>query len=258
MLLPAYNEAGCLPGLFDAYRRLFRRHPALRGTIIVVDDGSRDETASIAEAAKADLPIHLVRHPKNRGLGEAIKTGLREAARLSAHRDDVLVCMDADDTHPPDHIPSMLKEVARGADVVIASRYRPGSRQHGVPLNRQAMSLVARMLFQVILAVPGVRDYTCGYRAYRMQLVRDGLDHYGNAIITRSGFACTDQLLVNFACIGARFREVPFILRYDKKVGPSKLNLGVTVLETFALLLDARRKLAAAKARKYTRRPRRT
>jgi dolichol-phosphate mannosyltransferase len=101
----------------------------------------------------------------------------------------------------------------------------------------------------VFLNLPGTRDYTCGFRAYRMGLVRRSFEAYGDKLITRSGFACTDQLLVNMACLGARIREVPFVLRYDRKVGQSKLDLGTTVLETFRLLAHARKRLGRARAK---------
>lgn len=249
--LPAYNEEGSLPPLLKKFQKVFERVPELDPVLIIVDDGSGDGTADVVRKAAGEFAVKLVQHPKNKGLGEAIKTGLRAALEESVSDRDVIVSMDADDTHPPRHIFSMLKEVVKGADIVIASRYRKGSEQHGVPLNRQVMSLGARFLFWLFLKLPGTRDYTCGYRAYRAGLVRQAFEHYGDEIITRNGFACTDQLLVNLACLGGvTIREVPFILRYDRKQGESKLNLGVTVTETLKLLLDGNRKLRAARKRK--------
>ena len=244
--LPAYNEEGSLPPLLRSFKRLAAAHPEMDLSIIIVDDGSRDRTCAVAEKAARVMPVHLVRHDGNKGLGEAIKTGFREALRLSTSDDDVLVCMDADDTHPPRHIPSMLAQVDRGADIVIASRSRRGSEQHGVPLFRQFLSLGALVVFSLVLRIEGVRDYTCGYRAYRMGLIRRGIAHYGDRIITRGGFACTDQVLLNLACLGARIREVPFILRYDRKRGASKIKLGLTILETMHMLREGRSRLNRA------------
>ncbi len=248
VFLPAYNEEKCLPPLLNSFRRLFRALPLdADPLIVVVDDGSSDRTAAVVRKAIArGLPVELVRHEKNKGLGEAIKTGLRRVAELSTSDLDVAVCMDADNTHPPRHVISMMAAMERtGADIVIASRYRRGSRQFGVPLNRIAMSYGARFLFRVFLNLEGVRDYTCGYRAYGLGLIRRSLDHYGDDLITRAGFACTDQLLVNMACLGAKMTEVPFTLRYDRKVGESKLQLGTTIMETIRLLSGARKKLKA-------------
>jgi dolichol-phosphate mannosyltransferase len=243
--LPAYNEELCLPPLLESFGELFKRLPKSADPIvIVVDDGSKDGTGRVTEELAKRLPVRLVRHPQNRGLGEAIKTGLRAAMEESRSDRDVIVCMDADDTHPPRYVVPMLKKITKGADLVIASRYRKGSRQVGVPLFRQAMSGGAFLLFCAFLGLPGVRDYTCGFRAYRSGLIRRAFDVYGDDLITRNGFACTDQLLVNIACLGKiRMEEIPFILRYDRKKGASKLNLGLTIVETFKLLSVARKRL---------------
>ncbi|MCC6547300.1 glycosyltransferase [Candidatus Sumerlaeota bacterium] len=246
--LPAYNEEDCLPPLLKKFRALFAKlPPELDPIVIVVNDGSRDRTAEVCEKLAKRMPLLLVNHEKNKGLGEAIKTGLRAALEQSRSDEDVIVCMDADDTHPPGYVVPMLRRIERGADIVIASRYRHGSKQVGVPPHRMLMSLGARILFQLFLALPGVRDYTCGFRAYRAEIIRKAFEEYGDDLITRNGFACTDQLLVNIACLGGvQISEIGFILRYDRKVGESKLNLGVTIGETFKLLFDGRKKLRAA------------
>ncbi|MCB2154134.1 glycosyltransferase [bacterium] len=244
--LPAYNEEECLPPLLDSFAELFKEFPEnAEPWIVIVDDGSKDRTAEVVrEAIAKGMPVELVQHEKNKGLGEAIKTGLRRVAELSENDKDVVICMDADNTHPPSHVLTMLDRMNKtNADIVIASRYRRGSKQIGVPLNRQLMSFGARFLFWLFLGLEGVRDYTCGYRAYRMRIVQRSLKEYGDDLITRAGFACTDQLLVNMAALGAKIREVSFILRYDRKVGESKLELGTTILETFRLLAAGRRKL---------------
>lgn len=250
MALPAYNEEDCLPPLLEAYAKTFARLPKDRWRVIVVDDGSKDRTAEVTREAAERMPVQLVMHEKNKGLGEAIKTGLR-AALEHADDDDLIVCMDADNTHPPSCIPKMYRKMLEtGADVVIASRYRQGSKQVGVPFHRQMMSNGALLLFMIFLGIPGVRDYTCGFRAYRAGLIRRAFARWGDRLITRQGFACTDELLVNLAQLDPVFAEVPFILRYDRKVGPSKIQLGKTIGETFRLLKHGRDQLRSHKRRK--------
>ncbi len=252
--LPAYNEEECLGPLLKRFARLFQKLPKEANPIvIVVDDGSKDRTAAVARRYGKKMPVKLVQHEKNKGLGEAIKTGLRAAVEESTGESDVIVCMDADNTHPPRYVIQMLEEITDGADLVIASRYRKGSKQVGVPFHRMMMSYGALVLFKLFLQLPGVRDYTCGFRAYKSSLIKHALEHYGDELITRNGFACTDQLLVNIACLGeVEMREIPFILRYDRKEGESKLNLGVTIGETLKLLWHGRERLKEAKRGKAT------
>jgi len=239
LALPAYNEATVIADLLARAEKTLLTLPHHDGRIIVSDDGSTDDTARIVLNHPGSLPIDLVAHETNQGLGPNILTVLRAAIDKSRGDNDVIVNMDADDTHPPDVIPSMLQALEHGSDVVIASRYRKGSKQYGVPFKRRLMSWGARWLFTWRLHLPGVRDYTCGFRAYRVGTIRRAFETYGDRLITRAGFACTDEILVNLAGMEPRpkIAEVPFVLRYDRKQGKSKLELFKTVRETFKMLL---------------------
>ncbi|MBN1865797.1 glycosyltransferase [Candidatus Sumerlaeota bacterium] len=242
LALPAFNEAQCLPLLLEAANRVLAPLSEFSARIVVVDDGSTDGTADVARAFPSTIPIDVVQHPENRGLGAAIITSLHAALERSADPLDVIVNMDSDYTHPVETIPAMLAELDRGVDVVIASRYRKGSRQVGVPLKRRLLSWGARWLFAWRLRLPGVRDYTCGFRAYHARTIRRAFETYGDRLITREGFACTDDILVNLARMAPRplIAEVPFVLRYDRKMGESKLPLLKTVRETLKMLFGVR------------------
>ena len=170
LTLPAFNEAEALPLLLGAFCAEMEKCGAT-GRVVIVDDGSVDETVRVIRQWSGRVPIELVRHEKNLGLGETIRDGLRRAAELAAP-DDAIVTMDADNTHSPSQIPRMLALIAEGHDVVIASRYRPGSRVVGLGPFRVLMSHGARVLFQLCLPIPGVRDYTCGFRAYRASVIQ--------------------------------------------------------------------------------------
>jgi dolichol-phosphate mannosyltransferase len=256
LVLPAYNESAAIEPLIGAATDILTLEIP-DWAIIVVDDGSQDDTAArVARLAAANPRVRLVRHPRNRGLGPAILTGLhaalehsggeatREPDAPSGANELLVVCMDADMTHPSETISQMRQAADGGADLVIASRFRPGSRQVGVPLFRRLLSWGARQLFARYLGLPGVRDYTCGFRAFRGSLLEEGFAHFGpDGLITRSGFACTDELLVNLAELAPKIQEVPFVLHYDHKVGRSKMNLLLTIRETLKLLRAHRDRL---------------
>lgn len=232
MLLPAYNEAQNLPALLSDLDALAAAR-ALR--VLVVDDGSQDGTGEVARGWSGPSRPVVVAHERNRGLGAALRTGVG-AILDRCQIQDVVVTMDADGSHRPSQIPQMLEEIRTGADVVIASRYRPGSRVRGVPPVRRLESLGARVLLSVLFPMEGVRDYTCGYRAYRVALLRRAHDHYGYRWITSRGFAATAELLLTLRPFRPVVREVPIDLRYDLKRGTSKMVPGRTVREYLGMM----------------------
>ncbi len=239
--IPAYNEEDSIGDLLNAFARLIARHPEFNLHLIIVNDGSTDRTLEILGYYKERLPLDIINHPQNMGLGGAIRTCLREAVARSSSDNDIIINMDADNTHSPEYIPALIEKIRAGADIAIASRYQPGSKEVGVPLLRRIYSRGARFLFTIFLRLPGVRDYTCGYRAYRAGLIRRALEKYGDDVITRNGFACTDDLLFNLSALTNRISEIPFTLRYDKKIGRSKLPLFLTIIETIKLLFHRRK-----------------
>ncbi|MCX7765602.1 MAG: glycosyltransferase family 2 protein [Candidatus Sumerlaeia bacterium] len=245
IILPAFNEEESIGELLEEFCQLV--HQLDNYQIILINDGSTDRTVEIAERYKSRLNLTIINHKENRGLGPAIKTGLYAAIDHSTGDNDAIVYMDADCTHSPQYIPSMIAALEKGADVVIASRFLPGSQEIGVPFLRRVYSRGARLLFHLFLPIAGVSDFTCGYRAYRSFLIRRALKIYGDKIIERSGFACTDELLVNLATFDIKIAEVPFILRYDRKKGRSKLPLWRTIRETGRMLLKARKRLKKEK-----------
>lgn len=238
--MPCYNEGKSLPPLLDRFAALIAERPETF-RLIAVDDGSADDTRAVLETRAETMPLEVVVHPRNRGLGPAIMSGFQRALERAEHDDDVVICMDADDTHDPLYVPSMLEKIAGGADLVIASRFQPGAREVGVPPFRRLLSRAAGLVFRLTLPVRGVRDYTCGYRAYRVGLLREAMDLFGDALIERSGFACTDEVLVKLSCLTDRIVEIPFILRYDLKRGESQLPLVETILATLKLIARGRR-----------------
>ena len=240
VVLPAYNEEQGV-GLLLPRLATVMRDGGLAHEIVVVDDGSTDATARIVDEHRASLPIRLERHPVNRGLGETIRDGLKAALERAAD-DDVIVVMDADNTHPPDLIVAMVESLRGGADVVIASRYRPGAGVHGVPVHRRMLSVGARLAFRLFFPIPGVRDYTCGYRGYRASLLRRAFQRHGDAFVDQRGFQCMADILLKLRGLDPVFREIPLVLRYDLKPGASKMKVARTIGQSLALL--ARRRLS--------------
>ncbi|PLX10686.1 MAG: hypothetical protein C0594_04595 [Marinilabiliales bacterium] len=131
----------------------------------------------------------------NRGLAGALRAGLASGLK-DMHPDDVIVTMDADNSHNPALIYRMLIQIQEGSDIVIASRFRSGARIEGVSGLRRALSVGARLIFKLFMPIKGVRDYTCGYRAYRVGLLSKMSEFYGGSLIEQEGFGCMAELLL--------------------------------------------------------------
>lgn len=236
--LPAFNEEQTLPTLLERIRGAMEEN-RIEYRVIVVNDGSTDGTAQVAGRLTGSMPITLVEHEHNRGLGETIRTGLMTALQGASDR-DIIVTMDSDNTHTPGLIAAMVRGIREGNDVVIASRFRQGSHIRGVPLHRRVLSRVGSWLFRLLFPTHGVRDFTCGYRAYRAGAVKAAFDTYGGDFVAESGFACMVDILLKLRQLGAIMSEVPLILRYDMKFGVSKMVVFRTILDTLSLLVSRR------------------
>jgi dolichol-phosphate mannosyltransferase len=222
VLLCAYNEERALSVMLPQIRAAYG--PAAHA--VVVNDGSRDGTELVLRGF-AGPGLTVLTHTVNQGLGMAIRTGLLHLAGRVAES-DIIVTMDADDTHPVELIGRLAARCA-DADVVIASRYRPGGGQRGVVLLRNVLSRAARVVLSLRFHVPGVRDYTSGFRAYRGAILRRLVERYGDKMVTERDFVVQMELLLKLARTGARFAEEPLLLRYDRKEGASKMKVWRTV-----------------------------
>src|SRR5688500_6284945 len=189
LVIPAYNESRNLPGLCEW---IARRLAGGSYAVHVVDDGSGDATAETARELARSHPLKLHGHPFNRGVAGAFLTGMR-AALEGASEDDPVVTLEGDGTSDPALLPAMLEALAGPCDVAIASRHVPGGSYRNFPFKRLILSRGANALLRLICRVPGVRDYTISYRAYRAGPLRRALEAYGDRFTSVGGFACNAE-----------------------------------------------------------------
>lgn len=223
--LPAYNEEASIKPLFIRVEAL-QKKMSQQIVVMVYDDGCVDNTRAEVMAWENRLSIIYLDGVVNKGLGAGMSALMSEfAARGEA--DDILVVMDCDDTHDPEQIPMMLKVLDKNSstEVIIASRYRLGASISGVPFFRVMLSIGAAMLYKTVHPIWHVRDYTCGYRAYRLAAVKRAFAKYGKPLLKERGFASMVELLLKIARAGARFQEIPLALAYDNKLSASKMDV---------------------------------
>ncbi len=236
-----YNEAESLSSLLEKIREL-KSNLNERVAVVAVDDGSRDASPDIVSEAAKEIELVCITHPQNKGLRETMQDGYEGAARM-VESDDVVVTLDADDTQNPRYVKAMLEKLDEGFDVVIASRYQRGATVMGVPWFRRLFSFGANLLCCIFLRVKNVRDYACGFRAFRGNVIKDCVDYYGKDFlgIRGFGFICAVEAIVKVAARGASFAEIPFELRYDLKEGNSKMHVGRTIMGYFLLIRKSRK-----------------
>ena len=227
-VIPAYNEEKNIGRLIDE-TDAFVRSKGWDYRLIVVDDGSRDETASIVRQASSRLPCFLISYTPNKGVGEAFRLGLQEAL-AQASKTDCIVTKEADGTSDLTILEMMLQKIETGCDVALASCYAPGGAIIGATPLRRFLSRLANALIYALFPLNNVRTYSSFYRVYRPQALRKVLDVYGN-FYREKGFACVLELLVRLAKIGSKIEEVPMVLQSGRRLGKSKMNVCKTILE---------------------------
>ncbi len=237
IMLPAYNEENSIPLMFPKIDKVLEGK-GLDYCIVVIEDGSVDGTAQVLEKMRVDYPLDIVTHKINRGLGETERDGFEYVAE-HADDDDIIVRLDCDDTHEPKYILALIDKLNQGYDVVNTSRFQPGGGQRGVNAYRAFISYGANLFMKLIFNIQGVRDYSCGFRAYRVMVIKDAVRIFGNGFIQLKGlgFTATLETIVKLKLLGCRFAEVPFVLRYDKKASPSKMVSSITTLGYFTMAL---------------------
>lgn len=225
--LPAFNEAAAISSLFrrvqNSRKQIQDASLASDLRVIFYDDGSSDETADQVRSCHGELDVYLLTPPCNGGLGTALQGIISFFLEVSDDQ-DVLVIMDCDDTHDPGQITDLLTRMdAENEHVVIASRYRKGATISGVPWNRQILSLGFAGLVKAILPIRGIRDYSCGYRAYAKAPLSHASSE-GGFHLAETGFSAMPEILVRLRGSGWSFGEIPLELAYDRRETESKMR----------------------------------
>ena len=219
-IVPAYNEERFIGSVVLRARKYV-------DAVVVVDDGSADATAEIAQAAGAIV----VRHPTNSGKGAALNSGFRKARELGA---EAVALLDGDGQHRPDDIPAMMRPVLEGqADMVIGSRYI-GVKGH-IPWYRRLGQTGVTLLTNAGSGVPSTDSWS-GYRAFSAQALecirfREG----GWGVDPEFQFQCREH--------GLRVTEVPIRAIYEEKAKRNPIPHGLKTVNAILRLTGQHRPL---------------
>ncbi len=210
VLIPTYNERENLPGIIARVRA-----SAPEVDVVVLDDNSPDGTGAVADSiAATDGQVRVMHRSGKEGLGKAYLAGFR---LVMDEGYDAAVEMDADGSHLPEQLPSLLAALA-DADLVIGARWVRGGEVRNWPVHRKVLSVGANVYTKVMLGMH-VNDATAGYRAYRTSALRTmGLDG-----VQSQGYCFQIDLTLRAVRAGLRVVEVP-ITFVEREVGVSKMG----------------------------------
>ena len=213
VVIPTYNEA---ENLAKIVRAVLSQDPRLH--VLVVDDASPDGTGKIAAGlTEQSERVHVLHRPGKQGLGAAYRAGLARALELGS---DVVIQMDADFSHPPDVLPTMLHEI-EAHDVVLGSRYINGITVVNWPLHRILISYLGNQYAKTVTGLE-ITDTTGGFRCIRSSL----LAQMGFEKIRSLGYGFQIEMNYRFEKQQARIKEIEFFF-VDRKEGTSKMSLRI-------------------------------
>ncbi|MGI8906118.1 MAG: polyprenol monophosphomannose synthase [Candidatus Sumerlaeaceae bacterium] len=226
-MLPTYNEAENIGPLMDQILALGPEYEAL-----VIDDDSPDGTWKIVqELSQKDARVHLLHRTTERGRGTAGLAGFRWARDRGC---DAVVEMDADFSHAPRFIPSLIEPLRNGnADLVIGSRLIKGGGETGRHPIRRCITLAANTYIRLLLGI-GIRDCTSGFRTFNQRALLaipwERMQARGPEIV--------QEVLLEARNAGLKMSERP-ILFEERRAGQSTFNVGI-MLRSFVFVLKAR------------------
>jgi dolichol-phosphate mannosyltransferase len=229
LVVPTYNEA---ENLEPFVRAVLPRLAAAANEhrVLIVDDSSPDGTGDIADRLAGELDsVEVLHRPEKDGLGRAYAAGFERALAEGA---ELVVQMDADFSHDPEKLPSLIA-AAEDADLVIGSRYVAGGGVTDWGLTRRLLSRGGSWYARTVLRVP-VRDLTGGFKCLRRELV----ERLVFSDFHTAGFGFQVEATYRAVRAGARVREVPIVFR-DRQAGASKMSSRI-VLEALWRVLELR------------------
>ena len=221
IVLPAYNESKVIKDVIEELK--IRNY-----NIIIVDDGSSDETYKIAENALENYNGHLYRHSLNRGVGAALKTGIKVALQKKA---DIIVTFDADGQHDPNDINSLIKPIIKGeADVVNGTR----NYDH-MPFSKKVSNDIMNILTLIFYGIR-LKDSQSGFKAFSKHSLEVIEIHSG-------GFGVISEIGGEIKKHNLKLKEVPIKTIYTDYAMTKGTNLKVGLKILFKLIINAFRKV---------------
>lgn len=223
-IIPVYNEEENISKLL--YKTSDKmKEMNLNYKIVVINDGSTDNTEKMVEMLKDKIPVEVYSHYPNRGVGEAFRVGFRKALELSKDG-DIIVTKEADNTSDLSILDELISKIDEGYDLTLASCYAREGAVVGTTPFRLILSKGANTLLKLLIPVKNINTYSSFYRAYNSAALKEIYGIYGDRLLEEDGFECMVELLIKFSRNGKfKITEVPMVLDGSRRAGKSKMRV---------------------------------
>ena len=215
--------------------------------MLVLDDASTDQTLDVLEPYERVLPLTVIRNEKRGGYGAAIERLIREAVSRATHpRRDLVVTIQADSTEAPEDLPSLIKLIEGGADLVEGCIVSEGET---APANMKWAKSGVRWLLKGAPVFEDIQDPTSSFRAYRVSILKQALaERNGNALLTTDGWAANVELLAAVASHSRRTEKCEIQRRYELRQRESRFQPWHTFRRMWSLRPQIRKLPGAVEA----------
>lgn len=223
VLIPSYNDAVNLPQLLKNISKSLRNH---NYKVVIVDDGSADETREVIKYLSKKYPLERVGYEKNAGPGHAFKFGFKKIKdKLKAK--DLIITMEADNSCDFKILNKMIKKSA-DFDLILASPFAKGGEIIALNPERRLLTSISNKLDSIIFKVPNVKTYSSFHRLYRASIILKAFKVYKGNFIKEDGFTSVVEILIKLHKLKATIVEIPAVLDWGKRKGKSKMKIGKT------------------------------
>mgnify|MGYP001181759159 CR=1 FL=1 len=244
-ILPCYNEELNLKKVLDDLFNFYRKKKYYV-YIVIIDDGSKDNSLKILKKIKKQnlskkIKIIILEHKINLGLGYALRDGFKYCFSRGKEN-DIIISMDCDNSHTISLSYKMtLQIIENKKDIIIASRYKKNSKMKGLDIKRIFLSYIAAILYKFFFPIKNVRDYTSGFRAIRLGVIKKAYME-NKYFFSERGFSASADIILKLYKYkeSINFDELPIDLRYDLKNGESKMKILKTIYLNLKLILIRR------------------